>query len=390
MSQIVFYFQVHQPYRLERHERGTIPSLTDYFDDRENERILRRVAERCYVPFNSLLLRKIEETAGAFRCAFSISGTALDQLEAWAPEALETFQDLASTGAVEFLCETSHHSLAALASSEEFRSQAITHATRIERLFGTYPTTFRNTELILSNDIAREIEDLGFDTILGEGAERLLGWRSPHFVYRPRGCERVALLLRDFQFSDDIAFRFSNRDWPHYPLMADTFASWLHRIPASDPYVGLFMDYETFGEHQGAEETGILDFMDHLPGYLLADEATRTNTPAGVVAGADRVLDLDLREPISWADAERDVSAWLGNPMQQAAHAALYETLESVRDEPELLDTWRRLSTSDHVYYMCTKRRSDGDVHEYFSPYYSPQDAFVLFMRALDNLHSCV
>ncbi len=386
MTAAVFYFQVHQPYRLRRRDAarsGT--SEHDYFDTAENTRILRRVAERCYVPMNTLLLELIDRHEGAFRCTFSISGTALQQLEAWAPEALDTFVRLAESGAVEFLAETSHHSLASLGSEEEFRAQATAQRARIEQLFGQRPRVFRNTELIVSNAIGTMVEELGFDAILGEGAESILDGRTPHNVYGLQGCEHLAMLLRDYRFSDDIAFRFSNRDWPHYPLMADTFASWLGQVPEDDSFVGLFMDYETFGEHQGPE-TGLFDFMRWLPRYVLEGSAASFATPSEIVDRHRPTTKLDIPRPTSWADAERDVSAWLGNPMQRTAHESLYALRPHVGKDPELLEDWRRLSTSDHVYYMCTKQRSDGDVHEYFSPYYSPQDAFVLFMRALDDL----
>lgn len=385
MTAVVFYFQVHQPFRLRRQEGASFASIHDYFDDTENERTLRRVAERCYVPMNTLLRQLIDETEGAFRCAFSLSGTALDQLERWAPEALQTFVELAETECVEFLGETSHHSLAAVGDRQEFGDQVVQQRRRVAALFGRHPTTFRNTELIVDNAIARQLEDLGFDMIIGEGAERLLGARTHRRLYRPKTCRDLVLLLRDYWLSDDIAFRFSNREWSHYPLRAETFASWLHGISERDAIVGLFMDYETFGEHQG-ETTGIFEFMRHLPRFVLEDAATRFATPSEVLVPGTRIPELDIPDSVSWADAERDLSAWLGNPMQQEAHDALYGLLPRLRTDPVLLETWRKLSTSDHFYYMCTKPLTDGDVHEYFCPYLSPQDAFTVFMHVLDDL----
>ncbi len=390
MTSVVFYFQVHQPYRLRRFTYFDIGSHTGYFDDRENRRILERVADRCYLPMNELLLDLIEETEGRFRCSFAITGTVLRQLEEWAPEALESFVRLSRTGAVEFVCETAYHSLAALASPSEFEEQVLDQRDRLEDLFSERPTTFRNTELIFDNEIAKRVEDLGFGVLLGEGADRLLEWRSPRRVYRPEGCSRLRLLLRDYLFSDDIAFRFSNRQWPGYPLMADTFASWLHRAKAEDVFIGLFMDFETFGEHQN-KDTGILEFMRHLPAYVLADPRLSFQTPREVAVHPP-VAELDVSSPISWADAERDLSAWLGNPMQRAAHEALYELAPDARaaaakGHPELLAAWRKLTTSDHVYYMSTKHhQSDADVHEYFSPYQSPHDSFIVFMNVVDDL----
>ena len=390
MTAVVFYFQVHQPYRLNRYTFFDIGGKGAYFNDAENRRILERVAERCYAPMNRLLLDVIEKTDGAFRCAFAVSGSVLRQLEEWAPDALDTFVDLARTGNVEFICETAFHSLASQGDPEEFERQVADQRDRLEDLFGRLPTTFRNTELVFDNGIARRVEDMGFDALLGEGADRLLGDRSPRRVYRPEGCRRLKLLLRDYEFSDDIAFRFSNREWDQYPLMADTFAGWLHKAQPEDEFIGLFMDYETFGEHQ-AEGTGILDFMKHVPAFVLEDPRFSFQTPAEVAAEYPADATLDAPDPVSWADAERDLTAWLGNHMQRAAHEALYALRPRVdraarRGHPELLEIWRRLTTSDHVYYMCTKHRSDGDVHEYFTPYESPHDSFIVFMNVLDDL----
>lgn len=390
MTAVTFYFQVHQPYRLRPYRREDVGRSHRYFHDAENRRLLRRVAERCYLPMNALIRRLIDRTDGRFRCAYSLTGTAIQQMRDWAPGALQSFVDLSETGCVEFLAETSHHSLAFVEDRSEFESQIQEHTLLVEDLFGSRPTTFRNTELVVSNDIARTVERLGFDTLLGEGADRLLGSRSPHRIYRPKGCKRLKLLLRNYVFSDDIAFRFSNRSWPHHPLFADTFASWLHEVPEEDAFIGLFMDYETFGEHQW-RETGIFEFMEHLPGYVLENPRFRFATPAEVAAAHDPVGEIDAPEPVSWADQERDLSAWLGNAMQREAHAALYRIRSDVqraaaRGRPGIMRAWRRLTTSDHVYWMCTKFHSDGDVHEYFSPYLSPHDAFVRFMNVLDDL----
>ena len=390
MTAVAFYFQVHQPYRLRRYSFFDIGVHDQYFDDVENARIERRVSEKCYLPMNALLLEQIERQQGKFRCAFSVSGTAIGQMEEYAPEALESFKRLARTGCVEFLGETSHHSLAFLGNPEEFDAQVMEQALRVERVFGQRPSTFRNTELVVSNEVARRAERLGFTAILGEGADHLLGWRSPHRVYRPEGCERLKILLRSYKLSDDIAFRFSNRGWSEWPLTSERFAAWVEGLPADDSLVGLFMDYETFGEHQW-RETGIFAFMEHLPGALLRSGRVRFETPSQVALTQDAVARLDVPYPVSWADAERDLTAWLGNQMQRAAHDALYDLLPSVKQaaaagRADLLERWRKLSTSDHVYYMCTKWFADGDVHKYFSPYASPHDAFITFMNVLDDL----
>ena len=390
MTAVVFYFQVHQPYRLRPRTQAELADGKSCFDDRMNREILERVAERCYLPMNQLLLDAIEETDGRFSCAFSLSGTVLSQIERWSPETLDSFVRLADTGRGEFLCETAFHSLAALGDEDEFNAQVRSHAERIEELFGRRPTAFRNTELIFDDSIARRVEDLGFEVLLGEGADHILAGRSPRHAYRAGGCGDLTLLLRDYLFSDDIAFRFSNPEWPQYPLMADTFAEWLHKADPSDAFSGLYMDYETFGEHQG-EGTGIFEFMRHVPGYLLEHPRFTFETPTSFARRSAPTDVVSVAQPTSWADAERDVSAWLKNPMQRTAHEALYGLASDVRraaagGAPELLETWRKLTTSDHVYYMATKHQSDGDVHEYFTPYASPHDSFIIFMNALDAL----
>ncbi len=392
MTSITFYFQVHQPYRLRRYGSSDIGEAHDYFDDGLNEMIARRVAERCYLPMNAVLKEAIDQTEGRFRCAFSISGTALSQLEAWVPEAIDSFRDLVDTGAVEMLCETSQHSLAGLADPEEFARQVEFQRATLERLFGVRPRAFRNTELILDTELLQRIEGLGFDVVVGEGAEPLLGWRTPHLVYRPTGCRELSLLLRAYSFSDDIAFRFSNDEWEGYPLFADVFAGSLEEVPEAAAFVGLFMDYETFGEHQH-ESTGILDFMRALPGYVLEGERFDFATPSEVAEAHPPRAPIAFPRPISWADAERDLSAWLGNPMQRAAHEAVYGLGPSARaaaesGNPALYEAWRKLTTSDHTYYMSTRHveESDGDVHEYFSPYDTPHDAFITYMNVVEDL----
>ena len=390
MIDVVPYFQVHQPWRLKRYTWFDIGKHDAYFDDRENARIVKRVARRCYTPMTALLLRAVERTKGKFRCAFSISGTALDQMERWAPKALAGFVRLAKTGAVEFLAETSHHSLAGLDRDREFERQVGAHAARIESLFGRKPTTLRNTELVLDNRVAKRAEAMGYTAILGEGADRVLGRRSPRRVYGIAGCRKIGVILRSYGLSDDIGFRFSSRDWGEWPLTVPKYADWIHRIKDRDGVLGLFMDFETFGEHQWAS-TGIFEFMERLPEAVLADRRFAFATPAEAVAQHRPGGRLDLRRPVSWADAERDLTAWLGNDLQEQAREAWAAVGKDVRraeraGTPGLLETWRRLSTSDHLYYMCTKWSSDGDVHKYFSPYRTPHDAFLTYMNVLDDL----
>lgn len=392
MTAVVFYFQVHQPYRLARFSRADVGGTKELFDDPLNEFVMKRVAERCYLPMNQVLLDAIEATDGRFRCCFSISGTALEQAEAWAPEVLDSFRELFATGAVELACETSQHSLAAVHDPIEFQAQVATQRKRIKRLFDLEPRTFRNTELILDEAIAKAVEELGFKTLLGEGADQLLGWRVPYVPYRARGTESLNLLLRAYPYSDDIAFRFSNTEWAGYPLMADTFAGWLDEVPEEAPFVGLFMDYETFGEHQ-SKDTGIFDFMRTLPGEVLKNPRLSFATPDEITSEHPATDELAFPRLISWADAERDVSAWLGNHMQRAASDRIWSLAPKARaaleiGRPELHAAWRKLSTSDHTYYMSTKyvEASDGDVHEYFSPYDSPHEAFMTTMNVADDL----
>jgi alpha-amylase len=387
MRSVVLYFQVHQPFRLRKYTFFDVGASDAYFDDEANRAVIRRVAEKCYLPMTRLLLRAIEETGGRFRCAISISGPALDQLERWAPEALEGFRRLAETECVEFLAETSHHSLASQFDLAEFDRQVLRQADRVEALFGARPTTFRNTELICSNDLARHVERLGYSCILGEGADRILGWRSPNRVYRPETCGSIRLLLRSYRLSDDIAFRFTNRGWSEWPLRAGRFADWLEALPEGDTHAGLFMDFETFGEHQWAD-SGIFEFMARLPREVLSRPGLDFARPAEVAARHDPVARLDMPDPVSWADEGRDLSAWLGNHMQRAANEALYDVGRRVllHGDPALVERWRKLSTSDHLYYMCTKWFSDGDVHKYFSPFATPHDGFIVFMNVLDDL----
>jgi alpha-amylase len=388
VTSVVLYFQVHQPWRVRPFSPFELGSRRSPFDDRANARIVRRVAERCYRPANDVLLRLAERHGGRFRCAFSVSGTALDQMERWARPALRSFRDLAATGCVEFLAETSHHSLAFLGDEAEFERQVRDHADRIEGTFGARPTAFRNTELVVDNRVARAAERMGYRVLLAEGAARVLRGRSPRRVYRATGCRRIRYLLRSHDLSDDVAFRFSARGWAEHPVTPEKYARWIHRT-ADEDVVGLFLDYETFGEHQRAE-SGIFEFLERMPAEILRDERFRFRTPTEAAAAHEPAGSLDLRRPLSWADTERDLSAWLGNPMQDAAHAALYALLPRVRRaariDPDLYRDWRRLSSSDHVYYMCTKWLADGDVHAYFSPWRSPHDAHVAFVNVLEDL----
>jgi len=385
MASVCFYFQVHQPYRLRRY--SVFDTDSHYFDDFRNSEICRKVASKCYIPMNRLLLELIQRFDGAFRISFSVTGVAIEQMESWSPEVLDSFRALADTGCVEFLAETFYHSLAFLYSREEFRDQIAAHSAKVENVFGYRPRVFRNTELIYNNDLAKFVDAMGYRGILAEGADHILGYRSPNFHYRPAGVGGIHLLLKNYRLSDDIAFRFTNRTWAEYPLTADKFARWVNQVNGNGFVVNLFVDYETFGEHHWAD-SGIFDFMYHLPEEVLKHSSDGFMTVSETIDAFEPVGQLDVPHMTSWADIERDLSAWLGNAMQSNALHELYK-LESdikAKGDPVLLHDWRKLQTSDHFYYMCTKWFADGDVHKYFNPYESPYDSYINFMNVLDDI----
>jgi len=388
MPSVCFYFQVHQPLRLRHY---TVFDKNDrYFDDYKNAFICRKVANKCYLPANRMILNLIRRFGGRFKVAYSITGVVLEQLLSFSPEVVSTFDALAETGCVEFLAETYYHSLSFLYSHDEFVEQVNKHIETINSFFGQKPRVFRNTELVYNNDLAALIESTGkFDAIITEGADHILGYRSPNFVYQPKGCKNLKLLLKNYSLSDDIAFRFSNRDWPQWPLTADKFARWISNVNGNGNVVNLFMDYETFGEHQW-EDTGIFDFMRHLPQEILKHPDNNFKTPSEVVQHYRPVDTIDVPHIISWADIERDLSAWVGNAMQSNAIHELYRLEKKIKQtaDEKIIADWRKLQASDHFYYMCTKYFADGDVHKYFNPYESPYDSYINFMNVLDNLHS--
>jgi alpha-amylase len=387
MTDICLYAQVHQPFRLRQYRVFDIGTDAEYFDTETNRRLLRRVADKCYLPANRLLADLIRRSSGEFKVALSLSGSLIDQLAEWAPDVLQSFQDLVATGGVELLGETYYHSLASLESEAEFAFQVELHRKAIQRWFGQRPSVFRNTELIYWDGLAPAIARLGFKGVMVEGADHVLGWRSPNHVYEASTAPGVRLLPRNYRLSDDVGFRFSNRDWEGWPLTAPRYADWL--AGSGGDSIHLFVDYETFGEHQWAD-TGIFDFLSHLPGECLR-KGLRFVHPSRL---ADRspVAPLWFERPTSWADLERDTSAWLGNRLQLAAQERLYGLRDAVlrSGDPHRLEQWRRLTTSDHLYYICTKWFADGDVHKYFSPYESPYDAFVAFMNVAQDLEQAV
>jgi alpha-amylase len=397
MTSVCFYFQIHQPFRLRRY--SVFRSDPFYFDSESNRSIMEKVAEKCYRPMTTKLLDLIKRHDGRFKISFSVTGTAIEQMQAWAPDVLDLLQQCAASGCADFLAETSHHSLCAVYAPSEFQQQVDRHVSLMRDLFDIEPIVFRNTELIYSDRIASMVaESDQFKGMVCEGVDRLLGDRSPAWVYAPTGsgdylpAAPLRLLLKNYRLSDDIAFRFSDKNWSEWPLDASRFAGWVDCINGDGHLCNLFMDYETFGEHQWAD-SGIFEFMDALPGkvfdtnpgqndFITVHEAVSKFDPVGVYKAPD---------PISWADSERDLSAWIGNAMQENAAAELYRLEGPVKKASEsgddwILEDWRKLTTSDHLYYMCTKYWADGDVHKYFSPYDSPYDAYINFMNVLDNI----
>ena len=381
---VCLYFQVHQPTRLRLYRFFDIGKDSHYYDDFTDRTILHRIAQRCYLPMNQLLLDLIKKHGKDFKVTFSITGSALEQFDRYEPDVVRSFKELADTGCVEFLAETYYHSLASLANEGEFRHQVEKHVKAIEDHFGVTPKAFRNTELIYSDTIGRQVYDLGFKTMLTEGARHILGWKSPDFVYSNPLQPGLKLLLRNYQLSDDIAFRFSDRGWGDWPLTGEKFLSWLKA--AEGEVINLFMDYETFGEHQ-KEASGIFDFMRYLPEILLKDGGFEFTTPTLATRKHKPVSEIEVPDPISWADEERDVTAWLGNELQQDAFNKLYEQSEKLAllNNAVLWEDFGHLQESDHLYYMSTKFFSDGEVHSYFNPYNTPYEAFINYMNALSD-----
>ncbi|HEX7963705.1 MAG TPA: glycoside hydrolase family 57 protein [Candidatus Saccharimonadales bacterium] len=387
---IVLYLHVHQPYRVRHYtifDAGVDHRYFDApYDDRtNNERIMHKVAEKSYLPTNRRLLQLLNDHP-EFKLSLSITGTAIEQMEAWAPEALQSFKDLCATGRVEIVGETYHHSLAFFYSRSEFEAQVNMHAEKVQQVFGQTPKVLRNTELAYNNDLAYWADKAGYKGILAEGWDNVLGWRSPNFVYQPTYTDNIRLLMKNYKLSDDIAFRFGDRGWAGWPLTADKFTHWLNSSGDATNF-DLFMDYETFGEHQW-DDTGIFEFLAHLPNEWLKTPGNTFMTVSEVIDAFDPVDRVDCPQTITWADTERDLSAWLGNSMQGSAIHALYEMQNKILDTGDLalIDDFRKLQTSDHFYYMCTKWFNDGDIHAYFSPYENPYDAFVAFMNAWHDI----
>jgi alpha-amylase len=387
MPSVCFYFQVHQPFRVKETSFLEIGSHPDYFQavtkNTDNKAIFEKVSYKCYYPTNQVILDMLNQYP-EFKVSYSISGVFLEQALMWDQGIIESFQALARTGRVEFIAETYYHSLSYLYSTEEFKNQVQKQQDLIYKLFGQKSQVFRNTELIYTDSLAQVVKDLGFNGIITEGVDKYLNGRSPNFLYNSANNE-IKMLLKNYNLSDDIAFRFSNQQWNNYPLKADTFAQWIDRINGYGEVVNLFMDYETFGEHQWAE-SGIFEFLKNLPKYILTNN--------DFILPSEAVKKYHARDNysvgnnvISWADSERDLSAWRSNEMQEDALRQIYKLESEVKElnNSEITEKWQKLTTSDHFYYMCTKFWSDGDVHAYFSPFSSPYEAYINYMNCLKD-----
>ena len=385
MKAICFYFQIHQPFRLKRYRFFDIGNDHYYYDDFANDDIITRIAHHSYIPAAESLLRMIEQSNGAFRCALSITGVALEQCEHYVPEFIDLLKKLADTGKVEFLAETYAHSLASLAEPEEFAAQVKAHDDKIFELFGVRPKVFRNTELIYCDDLAPQIAAMGYKGVITEGAKHILGWKSPNYVYSAASAPKLKMLLKNSKLSDDISFRFSNSEWDAYPLTADKYIDWIANTPDDEQIVNLFMNLETFGELQN-RDTGIFQFLEALPRFA-KERGIDFWTPSEAISKLKPVGELSVMHPISWADEARDTSAWLGNKLQNEAFSKLYSVAERVRlcDDRRLKQDWYYLQASDHLFYMATKHMNDGAVHSHFSPYETPFQAFTNYMHVLSD-----
>ncbi len=386
MQKICLYFQIHQPYRLKRYRFFDIGKDNQYFDESTNKNILQNIAKKCYLPANKLLLNIIKKYKDKFKISFSISGIALEQFEEYAPSVIDSFKELTKTGCVEFLSETNSHSLISVLNKEDFIIQVKNHTNKIESLFGQKPKVFRNTELIYNNNIGEIIADLGFKAILSEGADRILSWRSPNLLYYNVLKPELKILLKNYKLSDDIAFRFSDKSWGEYPLTANKYVEWLKKTDKNDDVINLFLDYETFGEHH-SKETGIFTFLKNFPKIVFKNSDFEFSTPSEIAESCQPIAPLNITNTTSWADEDRDLSAWLGNELQNEAFEKLYELASKINkiNDPKLDKTWKYLQSSDHFYYMCTKSFADGIVHNYFNPYNSPYEAFINYMNVLSD-----
>lgn len=391
MRAICLYLHIHQPIRYREYSIFDVGVNSNYFRDdffarQNNERIFKKVAEKSYFPMFRLLLNNMKKHPD-FKISLSITGTWLEQAVEFAPELLDLLKQMVSRGQAEIVGETYYHSLSFFYNLEEFEAQVKLHRAKIEEIFGVTPRFFRNTEFAYNDQLAHWAEKQGYAGILAEGWDKILGEKSPNHVYRPAGCKNLKLLLKNYRLSDDIAFRFSNRAWSEWPLTVPKYQNWLDHACLNGNLINLFMDFETFGEHQWAD-TGIFDFIDGLINSWLAVYENKFLTVSEAAEIENPKAEISMPYTVTWADTERDLSAWASNAMQDSAETALYHLRDAVlatKDE-NLIADWRRLTTSDHPYAMCTKYWNDGDVHAYFSAYASPYEAFMYFMNVLRDI----
>jgi len=386
MKSICLIFQIHQPFRYRKYRFFDIGRDDYYYDDYANESIMRKIADKCYLPANKIILEQIRKHKGKFRIAFSLSGVVIDQFKLYCPEVITSFAELAKTGCVEFLSETYANSLVSLVDARLFEEQVTSHDNLIEELFGQRPAVFSNTELVYSDEIGDLVYRMGYEAVITEGAKHILGWKSPNYLYCNALNPRLKVLMRNFRFSDDLSFRFSNKRWNEFPLTADKYAVWMKSLTKGEEIINIFINYETFGQLQ-PKSSGIFDFMRFLPGIILKTNELEFATPIEVVRKFQPVSAIHVPHPISWADEERDLTAWLGNELQKEAFDKLYKLKDKMRDckDSRMLKDWTYLQTKDHLYYMCTKFFSDGEVHKSFNPYGNPYEAFINYMNVLSD-----
>ena len=391
MRAICLYLHIHQPIRYREYSIFDVANDSNYYYDhydsrQSNERIFKKVANKSYRPMLSLLERNMQSHPD-FKVSFSITGTWLEQAQKWAPELIDQIRRMVERGQAEIVGETYYHSLAYFYNLDEFNDQVLMHSQLIERLFGVKPQVFRNTELAYNDSLAKWADEKGYKGILAEGWDKILGWRSPNYVYRPAGTQNIKLLLKNYRLSDDIAFRFSNRAWSEWPLTVPKYINWLNMDCLRGNLVNLFMDFETFGEHQW-EDTGIFNFMDSLISIWLSEYENRFVTVSEACDLEEPADEISMPDTVTWADTERDLSAWLSNKMQVSAMQELYNLRNDIlaTNDGQLIADWRYLTTSDHPYSMCTKYWNDGDVHAYFSAYASPYESFMYFMNVLRDI----
>lgn len=391
MRAICLYLHIHQPIRYREYSIFNVGNDSNYYYDnyngrQSNERIFRKVTDKSYSPMLHLLLDNMKKHPD-FKVSFSITGTWLEQAERWRPDLIDLIREMVQRGQAEIVGETYYHSLAFFYNRDEFSDQVKMHSEAVERIFGTRPQVFRNTELAYNDSLAKWADEAGYKGILAEGWDKVLGWRSPNYVYRPIDCHKVRLLLKNYRLSDDIAFRFSNRAWAEWPLTVPKYQAWLDDACLNGNLINLFMDFETFGEHQW-QDTGIFDFMNTLIDSWLGQYENKFVTVSEACDLMEPVDEISMPETVTWADTERDLSAWLSNSMQSSAEASLYAIRDEILSTHDggLISDWRYLTTSDHPYAMCTKYWNDGDVHAYFSAYASPYEAFMYYMNVLRDI----